>query len=661
MGGARSLVRDGMSRSSWKSWLPYLVAFGLYLTFRGYHSFDGDQAYRLPLLLHRQDPSVFADDPFVRAFDDFNPHRGSLALLDGVSRLAGLPAGLFLVFAGTFLLTCRAVVRLAGAVWPNAGRAVGWVAVGLFLAAKAGNIGTNHLFEAMVLDRLVALALGWWAIAEAVSNPSEWRRPAIAIGLAAIVHPSIGLQLALVLASSAFAWAIFGRVDFREAFRGSAWLALAIIPGLAINLDRGGKLIGDLPASTFWILSVELQNPQHMLPHLWRMPQWLSWFAFLVLAALSMGRPRPEPLERTNAARLRLTIMLGTIVIGLGAAWYAIEVLNDIRATVFQPFRMGTVARGLALVLIAGRVWALWQRSGWLDRLRAAALAAGFLGEWRLVVVAMAELAASIAEGIGHRSALDLLTRKLPVVAWVLVMSTGLDFLGHHDTASGHIPMLAVLALVVVLRLVRTRTGLVRVRDDVPIPRLAVVGVLAWIVPVGAMLAALIPIDHRASRLAIVQSLIDRCRFGPTPMDDIERLAVWCREQTPADARFIGPPGPKTFRLWSRRNLAFCRSGSPYHGEGLADWFGRFQDHVDFHATPEEFVRAYRTHRHEFEARYDALSDAQRAALAVRQGAEYVIATAPKESSSGPLDLLHVEGEYAVYRVKPESLVHRHR
>ena len=62
----------------------------LYLTLRGYHSFDGDQAYRLPLLLHRQDPSLYQDDPFVRAFDVFNPHRGYLALLDWSSRPLGI-------------------------------------------------------------------------------------------------------------------------------------------------------------------------------------------------------------------------------------------------------------------------------------------------------------------------------------------------------------------------------------------------------------------------------------------------------------------------------------------------------------------------------------------------------------------------------------------
>ena len=57
---------------------------------------------------------------------------------------------------------------------------------------------------------------------------------------------------------------------------------------------------------------------------------------------------------------------------------------------------------------------------------------------------------------------------------------------------------------------------------------------------------------------------------------------VWCREHTPADARFIGPPGPKTFRLWSLRSLAFNRAGSPYHAAGLADWAARFRDHVGF-------------------------------------------------------------------------------
>ncbi len=94
-------------------WLFYAVALGLYLTLRGYHSFDGDQAYRLPLLLHWRDPGLFADDPFVQAFDAFNPHRGSFIVLDVVTRPLGLALGLFVVFVATFGATCMGVNRVA--------------------------------------------------------------------------------------------------------------------------------------------------------------------------------------------------------------------------------------------------------------------------------------------------------------------------------------------------------------------------------------------------------------------------------------------------------------------------------------------------------------------------------------------------------------------
>jgi hypothetical protein len=190
------------------------------------------------------------------------------------------------------------------------------------------------------------------------------------------------------------------------------------------------------------------------------------------------------------------------------------------------------------------------------------------------------------------------------------------------------------------------------------------------LIPLASLIAAAVPLDHPAARHPLVAGLISRCRFAAVPADDIERLGLWCRIHTPPTARFIGPPGPKTFRLWSRRSLAFNRAASPYHAAGLADWFARFQDHVDFHQDPAEFVRSYVEDRHGFEARYQAQSDADRAALALRQGATYVVAAAPNSPGqaasqpahpSRPLELLHVEGRYAVYRVNPELIAQRQR
>src|SRR5436305_9493163 len=94
-------------------WVPFALLLGISLTVQGYRSLDGDQAYRLPLLLHRQDPSLYADDPFVRAFDAFNPHRGYLALLDAASRPFGLAAALAGLYVLTFALACWGLARLA--------------------------------------------------------------------------------------------------------------------------------------------------------------------------------------------------------------------------------------------------------------------------------------------------------------------------------------------------------------------------------------------------------------------------------------------------------------------------------------------------------------------------------------------------------------------
>jgi hypothetical protein len=178
-----------------------------------------------------------------------------------------------------------------------------------------------------------------------------------------------------------------------------------------------------------------------------------------------------------------------------------------------------------------------------------------------------------------------------------------------------------------------------------------------------------VPLESSIAASPFVRGLIARCRFLPVPTDDVERLAIWCRNHTPLTARFIGPPGPKTFRLWSQRSLAFNRSASPYHASGLSDWFSRFQDHVAFHGPAADFVQGYVSDRHGFEARYDRLSDRDRVALALRQGAEYVITQAPRNSTDkptasvveSPLELLHIEGRYAVSRVRSGQLAHRQR
>ncbi|SIO66131.1 hypothetical protein SAMN05444166_7970 [Singulisphaera sp. GP187] len=634
-------------------WLAFVLIFGLFLTLRGYHSRDGDQAYRLPLLLHRQDTGLFADDPFVRAFDAFNPHRGYLTLLDLASRPLGLSTGLAALFALTFALTCLGLDRLARAVWPEAGPHVGIVAVVLVLIAKAGNVGTNHLFEAMLLDRLIGFALGWLALAAAVENPARgWRTAAPLLGLAMLIHPSVGLQLAMLLGAGWVGWALCSTktaVSRGVALRGLAALGLAVGPGLLMNLGQGSKLFAGLSTEDFRLLSVELQGPQHMLPHLWRTPQWLAWSCYIVLALLAFLQSRPaEGRNGTStaapAARIRLAILLGLNLLGLAVAWVAVEWVQDLRATLFQPFRMATVFRGLALVAVSGRLVELWSRGTWAERARATLLTVGLAGDWAFVVATLVEVACTALERTTIRPAIRLALAGT-------VLGLGLYWLTRHDTESGHLPMLAAIASLTVLTFAFRGRSLSWNRR-----RLVWALAGSWAVPLLALGATGEALRGRAW----ATSLVDRCRFAAVPVDDIERLAVWCRDHTPRSARFIGPPGPKTFRLWSLRSLAFNRAGSPYHAEGLADWSARFRDHVGFDGPDSTFVRAYLTDRHGLERRYQAMSDAERARLATRQGASHIVAAAPSgratmANDDGPLELIHVEGRYAVYRVRPSS------
>ena len=643
----RGEVVQESDRPTLPRWLAFGLILGVYLTLRGYHSFDGDQAYRLPLLIDRQDPSVFGADPFVRAFDAFNPHQGYLALIDWASRPFGLATALAALFLLTFTATARGVDSLARSCWPESGVRVGWVALALFLLAKGGNVGTNHLFEATLLDRLVGFGLGWMALATTLADPRRgaWAGAAW-LGLAGWVHPSVGLQVGMTLGATWGVWSLrpgrFG-VSRSICLVALGALGLALAPALAFNAGQAGRLFEGLPAEEFRTLAVLIQGPQHMLPSSWRASQWLAWGCYPVLACLALGG---VGLDRTPgrwpAARVRLVAVIAVNLASLALAYLAVEVVGNLRATVFQPFRMATLARGLALIAASGRVVALWGRGDFAGRARAGLIALGLSGDWSLVVATAVDFGMATAEWAGLRRR----WRWSAEVVGLATLAYGLVFLIRHDTESGHLSLLGGLGLGALGAWVGRKAPLAWNRRRVV---LAMAG--AWAVPLGAMIAPWVVDD--LPRHPWAMALVGRCRFAEVPVDDLERLASWCREQTPASSRFIGPPGPKTFRLWSRRPLAFNRSASPYHAEGLADWARRYREHVGFEGSTAAFSSAYLDDYHALESGYGRMTDAELAGLARRQGATHVLVASarPTGPPGGPLERLRVEGRYAVERV----------
>ena len=147
----------------------------------------------------------------------------------------------------------------------------------------------------------------------------------------------------------------------RLAFGAIGALGIGLAPGLIGMAGQSSTLFRGLPVEEFRLLAVQVQGPQHMLPSTWRMPQWLAWGCYPILGLLSLHGSRREPWP---VARVRFACLMGVNLASLGLAYLAVEGVGDLRVTIFQPFRMATLARGLALVAVSGRVLGLWNRGG---------------------------------------------------------------------------------------------------------------------------------------------------------------------------------------------------------------------------------------------------------------------------------------------------------
>ena len=158
----------GMS-SSW--WLICTLLLGVYLSLRGYHSLDGDQAYRLPSASPAR-ARLYEDDRLFAIVDAFNPNRGSLIVLDAVTRPLGLSGGLFLLFTLTFPdLSGRGSTRSRGLARIRAERRLG--CGGFTPLGQGREYRDQSSLRSDGPGRLIAFALGWLALAYSLSQPER--------------------------------------------------------------------------------------------------------------------------------------------------------------------------------------------------------------------------------------------------------------------------------------------------------------------------------------------------------------------------------------------------------------------------------------------------------------------------------------------------------
>lgn len=608
------------------STLRLATAVGAVVTLGGYQSRVVDQCYRLPIVARMNDQALYAADPFVLAFDTFNPHWGYGWLLNSLSAVTGLSAALFGLYAATLALTLASLWRIRRALAPALPPWSDWLVVAVFVLCRAGNIGTNHLWEDHLLDRQIGYALLWFALAEWLAGELRraWSIP-LAIGLTAIVHPGLGVLAAALWAGVFIAGLAVGETHKRATIQFIVTLAFAMAPWAVAYLPQSKVLAEGVDPALFWSLATELQGPQHMRPVHWRESQW--WAAFAILAA-GLGGLAAARRDFDRAAVIRASLWAVPIVLGLALTTVLVEIAHSLPVAMAQPFRLATPLRGLCLILLIPYLTGLIRSGGVAGAARAGALILCLRGDRAFEAAVAVELVLIGSSWIfrqftnlERKPGYDLATLAIAgiLASWWLI---------RRDTADGEVLLLSGYLTGASFALILPRVG----------PRIAMrfssgsngyrnarawrICAYAWAIPLASAVAGM---ADPTGDTTICRALAGRWRIQEIPNSDVERLAVEAREILPADALVLAPPRDKAFRHWSRRSVVVNVAGSPYQAKALADWAERLRIVAGEPADLATFSHMWPENRVAWETHFEKASATQLETWATRFGATAIV------------------------------------
>ena len=174
-----------------------LAALLLYVLRFGYDYGASDQDEFLPYLLHRLDPTLFAQDWFVLTqASTFGIRTYFVLLLQGLSLVVPAWLAVLVLYVSAWLLTAGAVYALGHAFTRNRLAAAAAVVLALVLTPQ-WTLGGNDLAHSMLVPSMVGWGLGLWGLVFFLRyRPGQ---AALLLGTATWMQPLVGLQLAGLL------------------------------------------------------------------------------------------------------------------------------------------------------------------------------------------------------------------------------------------------------------------------------------------------------------------------------------------------------------------------------------------------------------------------------------------------------------------------------
>lgn len=631
--------------SNYTRLLRIITATGLVISINGYQSRVIDQCYRLPIMERMIDANAYAGDQFVDAFESFNPHIGYSRLLQFGSMLSGLSLWMFILYSLALSICIHAIWEIRKTLFPNLPAWSDWLLVAIFSLCKAGNIGTNHLWEDHLLDRQIAFSLGWVMLATWIKNDSTISsshntiaslKISILCGITAVIHPGLGLlYVALWLGVFGLAWLV-GNCNSKQFGTTAILLISSMIPWGLIYLPQAAVLKQGVEQELFWSLATELQGPQHMRPIYWRSTQWYAAIALLIAGiaqiALSGNAVRTSPAIKKTAAWIFI------ITLGLLIAVPGIEIFKSLNITMAQPFRLATIMRGMMLILILPGLVARLQSKQLLQLCHGCALILSLRQDMALTVMIVIELILQFAK-MSHRN------KTLMTFCYIVMQLSGSYWLLLHDPRKSYYLIIAGDAIGIVLFMIQSDRDQKRneiIERLIAIPsthrRQIRIAIYAWLLPI---LAILFNLTDSLQKTWAAEKLAGKYRVFATPLSDAEKLGVWIDRHMPKDVLVLTPPRDKSLRSWSHRSIVVNVAGSPYQASALKTWAERLQSmsglstdiatadrltEIETADSLDEFCRRWPVERVKFETYYEKASAREILSWADRYHAGLVVA-----------------------------------
>lgn len=267
-----------------------MAALLMYFIRFGYDYANSDQDETIPYLLHRLDPSLFAQDWFVQMQTaEIGIRTFFVALLHFLSLVLPVWLAVLVVYIAAFLILAGAVYRL-GVLLTHDILVAAACLVAVLVLTPQWTLGGNDLVHAMLVPSMVAWGLALWGVVYYLQQ--RLLVSALLLGLATWTQVLVGLQLAGLLGVVLITEIFRAERQWADIFRFGGVFLLTSLPALVpILFQQIGTPerpeVADAP-SVFYLMAA-FRAPHHYLFHSFPLRTVVRFGALALLGTASLA------------------------------------------------------------------------------------------------------------------------------------------------------------------------------------------------------------------------------------------------------------------------------------------------------------------------------------------------------------------------------------